>query len=121
MLRGMNPYLPPTLVLDPITARQFVDRGSFDTKEGLIEWIYDNAQIPAGVYWDHQLVENYVYPRALNGEEPYATMLEADDDELISVFPKNTIHIVVVGGETNGYWRIMGCNYAESMSIDAWR
>lgn len=121
MLRGMNPYLPPTLVLDPITARQFIDRGAFDTKERLIQWIYDNARMPAGVYWDHQLVENYVYPRALNGEEPYATMLEADDDELISVFPKDRIHVVIVGGETNGYWRIMGCNYTESMSVDAWR
>ena len=121
MLRGMNPYLPPTLVLDPITARQFIDRGAFDTKARLIQWLHDNAKIPAGVYWDHQLVENYVYPRALNGEEPYATMLEADDDELISVFPKDTIHVVVVGGETNGYWRIMGCNYAESVSVDAWR
>ncbi|MBN1583066.1 MAG: hypothetical protein JXA89_20325 [Anaerolineae bacterium] len=36
MLRGLHPYLPPTLILDPITARQFVDWGGFDTKEKLI-------------------------------------------------------------------------------------
>ena len=30
MLRGMDPHSPPTLLLDPITARQFVDRGGFD-------------------------------------------------------------------------------------------
>jgi hypothetical protein len=121
MLRGMNPYLPPTLILDPITARQFVDRGGFDTKEKLIQWLHDNATMPAGVYWDYQLIQNYVYPRALNGVEPYATMLQAAEDELIPVFPLNTIHVVVVGGETNGYWRIMGCTYARSVSIDAWR
>src|SRR5437870_2309850 len=27
MLRGMDPHGPPTLLLDPITARQFIDRG----------------------------------------------------------------------------------------------
>ena len=121
MLRGMNPFQLPTLVLDPITARQFVDRGGFDTKEKLIQWIHDTATMPAGIYWDYQLIQNYVYPRALNGVEPYATMLETAAAELIPIFPIDQIHVVVVGGETNGYWRIMGCNYAKSVSIDEWR
>jgi hypothetical protein len=121
LLRGMCPYIPPTLILDPITARLFVERGGFDTKEKLIDWIHANATLPAGVYWDDQLVQNYVHPRALNGVEPYATMLQAADDELISIYPKDKIHVVVVGGETNGYWRIMGCNYAKTVSVDVWR
>ena len=121
LLRGMNPHLAPTLVLDPITANQFVDRGGFDSKEKLIEWIYKTATLPAGVYWDYQLIENYVYPRALNGEEPWATKLKADADELIPMFRPESIHVVVVGGETNGYWRIMGCNYSKSVNVDEWR
>ena len=121
LLRGMNPHIPPTLILDPITARQFVDRGGFDTKEKLIDWIYETATLPAGVYWDYQLVENYIYPRALKGAEPYATMLAAAPDELISIYPRERIHVIVVGGETNGYWRIMGCNYGKSVSVDEWR
>ena len=121
LLKGMNPHLAPTLILDPITANQFVDRGGFDTKEKLIEWIHENATLPAGLYWDYQLIENYVYPRALNGEEPWATMLKAKDDEMIPVFSPENIHVVVVGGETNGYWRIMGCGYAKSVNIDEWR
>jgi hypothetical protein len=121
LLRGMDPHSPPTFVLDPITARQFVDRGGFDTKEKLIRWVHENATMAAGEYWDYQLIENYVHPRALKGVEPYATMLQAAEDELIRVFPENTIHVVVVGGETNGYWRIMGCGYAKSVAIDAWR
>jgi len=28
---------------------------------------------------------------------------------------------VVVGGETNGYWRIMGCTYQKTVTVDAWR
>ena len=27
LLRGMDPHIPPTLLLDPITAPQFIDRG----------------------------------------------------------------------------------------------
>lgn len=121
MLRGLHPYLPPTLVLDPITAQQFVDRGGFDTAEKLIRWVYDNATMPAGHYWDYQLIQNYVYPQALKGVGPYATMLAAEEDELIRVYPESQIHVVVVGGETNGYWRIMGSNYRGSVSVDAWR
>ncbi len=121
MLRGLNPHNPPTFVLDPITAQQFIDRGGFDTKEKLIQWVYENATMPAGVYWDYQLIENYVHPHALNGVEPYATKLKADSDEMIPIYEPDEIHVVVVGGETNGYWRIMGCNYSGTASVDDWR
>ena len=121
MLRGLNPHNPPTLVLDPITANLFVVRGGFDTKEKLIQWVHDHATMPAGMYWDYQLIQNYVYPRALNGEEPYATMLKAAEDEMIPIYRLDEIHVVVVGGETNGYWRIMGCGHKKSVSIDEWR
>src|SRR5215213_4451654 len=104
LLRGMDPQSPPTLLLDPITARQFVDRGGFDTKEKLIQWIHENALLPAGEYWDYQLIQNYVYPRATFGEEPYASMLKAAPDDLIRTCQPQDVHVVVVGGETNGYW-----------------
>jgi len=121
LLRGMDPHTGATFILDPITARQFIDRGGFDTKEKLIQWVHENATLPAGIYWDYQLIQNYVYPRALNGVEPYATKLKAADDELVPMFRPSDIHVVVVGGETNGYWRIMGCGYQKSASVDAWR
>src|SRR5947207_3221551 len=121
MLLGMDPHNPPTFVLDPITARQFVDRGGFDTKEKLIEWIYQTARMKASEYWDYQLIQNYIYPRATYGEEPWASKLNAAPDELVPMFHPDSIHVVVVGGETNGYWRIMGCNYQKTVSVDEWR
>ena len=121
LLRGMDPNGPPTLLLDPIAARQFVDRGGFVEKEALIDWLYDNARMPAGEYWDYQLVQNYIYPRATFGEEPWASKLEAAPDEPIRMFRREDIHVVVVGGETNGYWRIMGCNHQKTVSVDEWR
>ena len=71
--------------------------------------------------WDLQLVQNYVYPRATFGEEPMATWLKANEDELIRIFPEKDINVVVVGGEANGYWRIMGAKYRKTISVDAWR
>ena len=49
MLRGMDAHSAPTFLLDPITARQFIDRGGFDTKEKLIEWVYENSLMAAGI------------------------------------------------------------------------
>jgi hypothetical protein len=121
MLRGMDPREHPTFVLDPITARLFIDRGGFDTKDKLIDWAYNNACMPAGEYWDYQLIQNYIYPRATYGEEPYASMLATPPDQLIHMFTRDEIEVVVVGGETNGYWRIFGANYTKTVSVDDWR
>jgi hypothetical protein len=121
MLRGMDPHIPPTLLLDPITARQFIDRGGFTTKDALIDWLCDNARMPAREYWDYQLVQNYLYPLATFGEEPWASKLRAAPDELVPMYRREDIHVVVVGGETNPYWRIMGCTYVKTVSVDDWR
>ena len=72
----------------------------------------------AAEYWDYQLVQNYIYPRATFGEEPWASKLKARPDEPIPMFRREDIHVVVVGGETNGYWRIMGCNYQKTVSVE---
>src|SRR6266478_4991727 len=121
MLRGMDPHGPSTLLLDPITARQFIDRGGFTKKDALTDWLYETARMPAGEYWDYQLVQNYIYPRATFGEEPWASKLKAAPDEMIQMYRREDIHVVVVGGETNGYWRIMGASYAKTVSVDDWR
>ncbi len=121
LLRGMDPDTPPTLLLDPIAARQFVERGGFAAKDALLDWIHDAARMPAGEYWDYQLVQNYIYPRATFGEEPWASRLQAAPDAPIPMFRRQDIHVVVVGGETNGYWRIMRCNYQKTMPVDEWR
>jgi hypothetical protein len=121
LLRGLDPRTPPVLLLDPIAARMFIDRGGFRSKEELIDWIDDNARMPAGEFWDYQLAQNYIYPRATFGEEPWAARLKAAPEEPIKMFLKKDIHVVVVGGETNPYWRIMGCTHQKTVSVDEWR
>jgi hypothetical protein len=121
MLAGIDGNSAPCLLLDPLTAQQFIDRGGFDRKDKLIRFIHETAEMPAGRYWDLQLVQNYVYPWATFGKEPMATWLKAAPEELIRIFPENEINVVVVGGETNAYWRIMGAKYRKTISIDEWR
>lgn len=121
MLLGTDTLTPPCLLLDPITARQFIDRGGFTKKADLIKWLSQTAQMPAGRYWDQQLIQNYVYPRATFGEEPLATKLKAGKDELIEMWEAKDINVVVVGGETNGYWQMMGANHRATVDVDQWR
>src|SRR5579883_1637161 len=58
MLAGIDGHSAPCLLLDPITAQQFIDRGGFDTKAKLIRFIHETGEMPAGRYWDLQLVQN---------------------------------------------------------------
>jgi hypothetical protein len=121
MLTGIDAISAPCLLLDPLAARQFIDRGGFDTKAKLVRWIHENAEMPAARFWDLQLVQNYVYPWATFGKEPMATWLKAHPDQMIRIFPESEINVVVVGGEANPYWRIMGAKFRKTVSIDAWR
>lgn len=121
LLRGMDAHESPVFLLDPTAVRLFIDIAGLQTKQQLIDWVYENACMPASVYWDYQLVQNYVYPRATFGEEPYASKLKAAPDEEVPMFKHDEIEVLVVGGETNPYWRIMSARYGKSVSIDEWR
>ncbi len=121
MFRGQDPSNKACFVLDPLTARQFIDRGEFDTKEKLRQWVYDLAMMPQSEFWDYQIVKNYILPRATAGEEPMASKWRAAPDELVHIWQPDDIQFVVVGGETNAYWRLMGSRYNKTISVDEWR
>jgi hypothetical protein len=130
MITGLEPGMGCTLVLDPIVAREFVEKG-FDTKEKLISWIHENAKIPARRYWDHVML-TLLREVIEAGIEPFAGYWAADPEEPIPVFEENRINIVVTGGETNGHFSIfMGSPMRAkfradpesnaTVSIDRWR
>jgi hypothetical protein len=111
---------PPLLILDPIVARLFRDKG-IDTKRKLIDWCAQNARLPAREYWDDQWVQTLLLPLAHAGVEPYAMRLKAKPDEIVSMFEADEINVVVVGGETQGAWKILGVRHQATASVDAWR
>ncbi|UUX94977.1 hypothetical protein [Aquabacterium sp. J223] len=121
MLLGTDAITAPVLLLDPIAARQFVERGGFVRKAALIRWLHETAEMPAARYWDLQLVQNYVHPRATAGQSPKSRYLDTPPDAPVRVFEERDIHVVVVGGEANGYWQMMGAHHKATVSIDDWR
>jgi len=111
----------PLIVMDPIVARLFADLG-FDSKEKLTTWCAENAMMPAREYWDDQWVQTLTHPLAVAGVEPFASKLKAAPDALVAMYEPGDINIVVVGGETQGAWRMIGGSYRNAtVSVDAWR
>lgn len=112
----------PLWIMDPIVARGFVEKG-FDTKEKLIKWCADNAELPARDYWNEQWVQTRIKPLAVAGVEPYATINKAAPDDMVKMYQEGEINIVVAGGETQGAWRIIEGRRAKdcTISIDKWR
>ena len=121
MLYGHGGNSAPCLLLDPITARQFIDRGGFDTKAKLIRWIHETREDAGRALLGPATGAELHLParhlrRGADGE-----LASRPSDELIPIFQEKDINVVVVGGEANGYWQIMGANYRKTVSIDAWR
>jgi hypothetical protein len=111
----------PLIVMDPIVARLFADLG-FDSKEKLTTWCAENAMMPAREYWDDQWVQTLTHPLAVAGVEPFASKLKAAPDALVAMYEPEEINIVVVGGETQGAWRMIGGSYRNAtVLVDAWR
>ncbi len=111
-----------TLLLEPIAARALAEREGFDSKEKLARWFHESSLIPDEVYWDYQLVINYIEPLARNGVEPFASYLKLPKGSQIPRFahPDN-IGVVVVGGEKNAYWFATDFAHIKSEPIDRWR
>jgi hypothetical protein len=112
----------PVIVMDPLVARLFVEMG-FDTKEKLSQWCSENAVMSAREYWDDQWVQTLTLPLAVAGVEPHASKLKAPPDQLVRLFEPHEISIVVVGGETQGAFRMIGGRHPKdgTISVDAWR
>ena len=112
----------PLWVMDPIVARGFVEKG-FNTKEKLIAWCAENAELSARDYWNEQWVQTRIKPLAVAGVEPFASNLKSDPEDMVKMFEEKDINIVVAGGETQGAWRIIEGRRAKdsTISIDEWR
>ncbi|HUK60291.1 MAG TPA: UGSC family (seleno)protein [Stellaceae bacterium] len=113
-------HFPPLVVMDPIVARLFAERG-IATKQQFIDWCAENARLPAREYWDDMWVQTRTLPLAEAGVEPFASRLKAKPDEIVHMFEPKDINAVVVGGGTQGAWKMIGARHFKTLSIDAWR
>jgi hypothetical protein len=105
-----------TLIMDPSVADLLRNSQGFKTKEAFGEWLSQNAEIPAGMYWANSIVSG------MRGPSSDAGWREASNDTLIKHLPNpNNIRTVVVGGETASVWFITDFMAGRPVSIDAWR
>ncbi|UUX94704.1 hypothetical protein [Aquabacterium sp. J223] len=121
-LQAAENYSPPILLLDPLVARGFVDKG-FVRKQQLIDWLHENSRVPAREFWDDQWVQTLLKPKAVDGQEPWATLLKAAPDALVPKYRAEDISVVVLGGETQGAWKMVSGNgsRAVTVKVDDWR
>ncbi len=108
-LTATDHFSPPLIVMDPLVARAFDDMGF--TKQSLIEWCAENAKIPARNYWDDQWITSLIKPHAVAGIEPYASRWKAAPDDMVNMFRPEDINIVVLGGETQGAFKMISGRY----------
>jgi hypothetical protein len=120
-LAACDPFTGPIVALDPLAARGFVERG-FDTKEKLIGWCAENSRVPARVYWDNLWMQTLARPWAVAGIEPFASRLKAAPDEIIQMFRPEDVSVVVIGGETQPTWKLIGgALRGNIVRVDDWR
>lgn len=111
-----------TLILDPLVARHLKNDGGFQTKLSFCEWLSQNFKMPAGEFWDNDLIDMLMGPLANQGVEPYSTWKQLPKDVLIAPYDKpDNMNVVVVGGETSPMWKVSDFSYATSASVDRWR
>ncbi|MGH8981601.1 MAG: hypothetical protein ACRDWE_11405 [Acidimicrobiales bacterium] len=118
----VSPYSAATLVLDPLVARHLAHDEGFATKADFCRWLATHFTMPAGEYWDNDLVDMMVGPLANRGIEPYSSWRALPPDAPISPYDKpEAMHLLVVGGETSPMWKVSDFSYVTSASVDRWR
>ncbi|MGH9044207.1 MAG: UGSC family (seleno)protein [Acidimicrobiales bacterium] len=127
VLESFVPGWGAFFLIDPLVARNLIEREGVKSKEELSAWLADRSYIPAGRWWATGLQDVFFGARARQGVEPYATYLQADPEELIRLNEPQDIHFGVVGGRViPDSWAVEGHpssfgNNAKVVSIDKWR
>ncbi len=120
-LQACEPYSPPIVLLDPSSARAFVEKG-FD-KQQVIDWCAENAVVSAREFWDDPWTMTLLKPHAVAGVEPWASMWKAPPDAPVRKYRAQDISVVVLGGESQAAWKMVGGNFARAkiVKVDDWR
>jgi hypothetical protein len=121
MLVALNPTSGVMLMIDPSAARIMAEREGMASAEAILDWMHETATMPARRWWDHWGTEQRLKPLGEQGVEPWATRLRADPDELLTMFPREEMELVVVGGETNPVYAVASGLCPRTVSVDEWR
>jgi hypothetical protein len=110
-----------TLVMDPLVAHHLKEQG-FDHPDRLAEYLCANFAMPAGQFWDSDVVYSLVGPNARAGMEPFASWLNVPRDATIHPYSSpEKINVAVVGGETQALWLTTDFWRCKTVPVDRWR
>jgi hypothetical protein len=104
-----------TLIMDPSVADLLKDTQGFETKEAFAEWLSQNAEIPAQMYWANSIVSG------MKGPDDKSSKNASSNTMIKHLSNPKMINTVVVGGETASVWFISDFMPGRPVSIDAWR
>lgn len=112
-------------LLAPATADALAKSGL--TKAQVEEEIWRNATLTMGEFRNDHYYQRFIIPilkgREMNGVKNRwpASYLDLPDEARVQVYPRDDVHVVVVGGEANAMmqgWAMWG---ATTVSVDKWR
>ncbi len=112
-------------LLAPATAGALAKSGM--TKAQVEEELWRNATLTMGEFRNDHYYQRFIIPilkgKEMNGLKNRwpASYLELPDDARVQVYPRDDVHVVVVGGEANAMmqgWAMWG---ATTVSVDKWR
>jgi len=89
-------------------------------KEGVKEYIWKNATVPLGELKQSIFYKMLTDPRIAK-KELRPEDLDRPDDTLIQAYPRDQVHIIVVGGEAVPMMQVWHMSNPQTVSIDKWR
>jgi hypothetical protein len=113
------------VIMDPMSAKRVAGDGY--TKQRAEEQIWSKATKTVaefrGDFFYASLIEPVLKGKPWYGAAPLwpARYLSLAPDEVVQIFPRGHIRIVVVGGETNPYIQVWQLARPSSVVIDKWR
>jgi hypothetical protein len=126
--KSITTYELPTgvlVIMDPMSAKKVSTKGY--TKQEAEEYIWSHATKTVAEFKADFFYQAFIEP-VLKGK-PWHEMkgvwpphyLDLPSDERVQVFPRETVRIVVVGGETNPYTQVWQMSWPSSVIIDKWK
>jgi hypothetical protein len=124
--RAMAQFTYPSgmvILTSPARAREWERSGR--TKEDFKEYVWSCATLPVRTFRQDSYYKKFIEPE-LKGKASHRSRwprlyLELPEDAVVPVYPRDGIHVVVVGADQNPMIQGWKADYPTTVSIDKWR
>jgi len=116
------------VLVDPLVIGKYKLENGLTTKEAVEEYLWKKASITVAEAKARGVWNTMV--QCAKGIESYPgygaywwppEILNLRDDELVTLYPRAQVHVIVVGGETNAYVQSWPSGFESTVLVDKWR